>query len=117
MRWFLAGAVGYPLLELAARGRTHYSMAIAGGCGGAILGRLCRSRWPLAVRAVLGGAGITFVEAAAGLVWNRKYRIWDYRRCACNWRGQVCLGYSLLWTGISAAVLAADGAVRRGPRR
>ena len=30
---FVVGAIGYPLLELIYRKRTHYSMAVAGGIG------------------------------------------------------------------------------------
>ena len=41
MRSFLIGAVGYPLLELAWRGHTHPSMALAGGMS-AMLGWV----WP-----------------------------------------------------------------------
>lgn len=113
MRWFLPGAALYPLMELAARGRTHYSMAVAGGLGGAIIGRLSRSRLPLPLRALAAGAGITAVEAGAGLVWNRRHQVWDYRRQPLQWRGQICLGYALLWTALSAGVLAGADAIRR----
>ena len=82
MKSFLLGAVGYPLLELCWRGRTHPTMSLV-GCG-----------------------IITGVEAAVGLIWNRDHRIWDYRNMPGNWRGQVCVPYALLWAALSAATVA-----------
>ena len=105
MGWFCMGAVAYPLLELAWRGRTHASMALAGGLSGTVLGQLTRSRRPLWVRALLGGGCVTAIELAVGMIWNRHHRVWDYRRMPLNWRGQICLPYSLVWCGFSALML------------
>lgn len=104
---FLFGAVGYPLLELAARRRTHYSMALAGGLSALLIRRLSRVPMGCAAQAALCGAGITAIEYACGRVWNRDYRVWDYRNMPLNWRGQICLPYTLLWCGLSAAMLKA----------
>lgn len=104
---FALGAIGYPLLELAARRRTHYSMALAGGLSTLLIRRVSRTPLRRFPQAMLCGLGITGIEYACGLVWNRDYRVWDYRRVPLNWRGQVCLPYSLLWCGLSAAVLKA----------
>ena len=50
-----------------------------------------------------GGAGlITLVELAVGLVFNRDHRVWDYRAVPLNFRGQICLRYSLLWVPVAA---------------
>ena len=104
---FAFGAIGYPLLELAARRRTHYSMALAGGLSTLLIRQLSRTSMRRASQALLCGAGITAIEYACGRVWNRDYRVWDYRRVPLNWRGQVCLPYTLLWCGLSAALLKA----------
>lgn len=104
---FLLGAAGYPALELLTRGRTHCSMALAGGASTLLIRRISRMRRSLPVRSLLCGAGITAIEYACGCVWNRQYRVWDYRRMPLNFRGQVCLPYSLLWCGLSAVLLAA----------
>lgn len=98
---FLFGAAGYPLLELLYRRRTHYSMAIAGGCAAILLRGLGRMRLSPALRAVMGGIGITCIEYACGKLWNRRWQVWDYRRTPLNWRGQVCLPYALLWCVLS----------------
>ncbi len=102
---FFLGAAAYPLLELLYRGRTHYSMALAGGCAAVLIGKISRLPFSLPVQTLLCGAGITAVEALCGVVWNRQYTVWDYRRMPLNWHGQVCLPYSVLWCGLSALLL------------
>lgn len=106
MKSFLLGAAGYPLLELCWRGRTHPSMALAGGicCWG--LDRLRRLDLPPWAIALAGGGMITAVEGAIGLLWNRKHQVWDYRSMPGNWRGQVCVPYALLWSALSVATVA-----------
>ena len=106
LKTFLTGAVGYPALELLWRGRTHASMALAGGAAMLLIRRVSRVRGGLLPRSLLCGAGITAIEYAVGRAWNRSHRIWDYRRQPLNLQGQICAGYSLLWCGLSAAVLA-----------
>lgn len=102
---FLLGALGYPALELLTRGRTHYSMGIAGGLSMLLIRRVTRMQKSLPLRALLCGGGITVIEYLCGRIWNRDYRVWDYRRMPLNWRGQVCLPYTLLWCTLSAGVL------------
>ena len=104
--WF--GAAMYPALEVAWRGRTHPSMALAGGMAMAAIrriDRMCKGR-PLWQRALLGGLAITGVEYAFGRVFNRRYQIWDYRKTPMNVQGQICLPFTLLWSGLSAAAMA-----------
>lgn len=108
MKSFLLGAAGYPMLELCWRGRTHVSMALAGGLSAELLHRTSRVHAPLLAKALLCGAGITGIEAACGLLWNRRHQVWDYRRVPLNWRGQVCLPYTLLWCSLSALWLMAE---------
>ena len=63
-----------------------------------LLGRL-RHKGPV-VKA-LGGAGIiTGVELVTGLLVNRSYQVWDYRGLPWNFKGQICLPYSLLWVPV-----------------
>lgn len=111
MRSFLIGAIGYPMLELAWRGRTHPSMALAGGVSTMLIHRIGQAKLPLPEKALLCGAGITGIEAACGLIWNRHHQVWDYCRMPLNWRGQVCLPFTLAWCGLSAAYLIAEKAI------
>ena len=99
---FALGGTGYVALELIWRGRSHYSMFLAGGVCFLLLGRLNR-KLPGSVRAVLGAGIITLVELTAGLIVNRSYAVWDYRDRLGNFLGQICPLYSLLWIPVSAA--------------
>ena len=105
---FLLGGAGYPLLERLYRRRTHPAMALAGGlslCALRAVHLRGRGR-PLWQKALLGGLCVTGIEYAVGRAFNRKHQIWDYRSLPCQYRGQVCLPFSAVWCGLSAAVLA-----------
>ena len=101
----LLGAVGYPLLELVYRRRTHPSMALAGGMAAWGLRLISKTDRPLWQQALLGGLMITGIEYGIGMVLNRRYRVWDYRNTPLNVHGQICLPFTLVWCGLSAAVL------------
>ncbi len=64
-----------------------------------------QKRIPLPVKALAGAAAITAVELVTGLLVNKDHRIWDYRRMPANFKGQICLPYSLLWIPVSTAGL------------
>ena len=110
---FLFGAVGYPLLELASRGRTHYAMSLAGGLSCLVINRINRFNIPFGEKAALSALAVTGIEAGAGLIWNKRHKVWDYRRMPLNWKGQICLPYSLLWTAIAAGFLRIDNVCPR----
>ena len=100
---FWTGAIFYPLIELAWRGRTHPAMALAGGMSMKLLHFLQKTNRPLWQRSLLGGLMITGIEYAFGRVFNRRYRIWDYRQMPLNIQGQICLPYTLAWCALSTA--------------
>ena len=94
---FCVGGLSYVGLELLWRGRSHSSMFLAGGTAFLLLGTLGRATQSPLLRA-LGSAGvITAVELTAGLLFNRSHQIWDYRQLPYNYKGQICLPFSLLW--------------------
>ena len=102
--WF--GAIGYPLIELAYRRRTHPSMALAGGLAAMGLGHISKTDRPLWQQALLGGLMITGIEYGIGRLFNRRYRVWDYRRMPLNVQGQICLPFTFVWCGLSAAAIS-----------
>ena len=102
---FVAGAVGYPLLELIYRKRTHYSMAVAGGIGLCLVKIAASLPCIMIAKVALCGLGITLIELLCGMIWNRQYQVWDYRKIRLNYKGQVCLPYTLLWCALSTGVL------------
>lgn len=62
---------------------------------------------PIALKAIICAVGITFIEFVFGVVFNIMLgmRVWDYSGIPFNLFGQVCLRFSLLWMGLSLAVL------------
>ena len=100
---FLIGGSGYVLLELLWRGWSHFSMFLAGGVCFLLLGRLTgiRPKLKLPLRGIAGAGIITMVELLAGLLFNRRYEVWDYRQMPVNFHGQICLPFFLLWIPIS----------------
>ena len=112
----MLGGIGYVLVELLWRGRSHVSMFLLGGLCFWIIGRLDRKGTvPLPVQACLGAAVVTALELLTGLVVNcwLGLDVWDYSTLPLNYRGQVCLYYSLLWIPLSAAAAVLEDGLRR----
>ena len=99
---FLSGAAIYPSLEILCRGKTDFSMALAGGACVCLIDRVCNGRLrakPLSVRCLAGSGIITSVEFGTGVLVNMvlKLNVWDYSQIPLNLMGQVCFPFSLLW--------------------
>lgn len=99
---FVTGGVIYPSLEILCRGKTDFSMAVAGGLCLCLIDRVCNCRLgecPLFMRCFAGSGIITSVEFAVGYLVNivLKLNVWDYSQMPLNVMGQVCLPFSLLW--------------------
>ncbi len=115
------GGASYYALELAVRGRSHWSMAL---CGGLCLDAIYRMNRRLGgknicVRAAVGSAMITAVELVCGCVVNLSLRwhVWDYSRMPCNLWGQICLPFSLLWMGLCIPVCAVCSFIQGNERQ
>lgn len=104
---FYVGGFGYMLLEFLWRGYSHGSMFLLGGlCFLLVGGGVARlTRLPLALRLVVGACVITALELATGLLVNRDYGVWDYRKMPYNFLGQISLSFSLLWIPVSLAAM------------
>ena len=98
---FSIGGVGYALLELLWRRRTHWTMAVTGGACFLSLFKLYRvyPNMKMILKCVTGSAIITSMEFICGCIVNLKYKlnVWDYSKCSYNLKGQICLLYSILW--------------------
>ena len=101
---FAIGAVGYPILETLYRGRTHWSMSLAGGACFSAIYAVHKSGRPLLSRCARAAACVTGIEFAVGLVVNRWLRlgVWDYSKNRWNVMGQVCPRFAAVWLGVSA---------------
>ena len=104
---FFTGGAGYIALEFLWRGWSHFSMFLAGGTCFLLLGKLnaARPRLPLLLRGIAGAGIITMIELLAGLIFNRDYRVWDYRHLPVNFHGQICLRFFLIWIPISLGAM------------
>ena len=98
-------------------------MFLLGGTCFLLLGGLYKRccRICLAFKMLLGATIITALELLTGLLVNRSYAIWDYRKLPCQFCGQISLVFSLLWVPVSlGAMLLYDQAeriVKRGQLR
>lgn len=94
-------------LETLWRGWSHGSMFLAGGSSFLLLGTLHRKgeKIPMSFQALAGAGVITGVELLAGLLANRDYSVWDYRHMPMNYRGQICLPFTLLWVPVSLGAM------------
>ena len=101
---FTVGGGLYVSLELLWRGRSHWTMFLLGGGCFVAVGELGKqlSGLPRLLRAAAGSGVCTLGELLTGLTFNREYSIWDYRGLPGNFRGQICLPFSLLWVPLSA---------------
>ena len=104
---FYIGGVAYMILEFIWRGYSHWSMFLLGGlCFLLVGGGVAKlTRLPLALRLIVGACVITALELATGLLVNRNFLVWDYRRLPYNFLGQISLRYSLLWIPVSLAAM------------
>lgn len=112
---FYLGGMGYVGLELLWRRRSHSSMFLLGGICFLALGSLRKSDSPVppALRAVAGAGIITALELAAGCLVNRGHQVWDYTGLPLNYRGQICLPFSLLWIPVAAFAMWLHGRLSR----
>lgn len=106
---FTFGALGYGILELLWRGRTHWSMLLAGGLSFLGLGKVSKKtkNSGLLKVALLGSAVITSIELIFGIIFNIifKKNVWDYSKLPFNLGGQVCARYSILWGILSIFIV------------
>ncbi len=99
---FFMGYFLYALIEIVARGYTHWTMALTGGAVLAMLYILftgAPQRIPLPALYLLGAIIITAAELMVGMLVNRRlhWDVWDYSDLPLNFQGQICLLYSVFW--------------------
>ncbi len=101
---FLMGGIGYGLLEVIWRGRTHWSMIAAGGISFVAVLYINKKmkEHSIFLRASLGAVFITAVEFLIGLIVNEVFHmnVWNYDKLPGNVMGQICPLYSAIWFGI-----------------
>ena len=110
---FLTGGIVYTIVEIAWRGYSHWSMTIVGGICFLLIhllnGLLTKKKTAVEflLKCVLGGAVITLIELAAGVLLNIRLGldVWDYSDVYGNLWGQTCPSYTLAWIAVSAPAI------------
>lgn len=102
---FPIGALGYGIIEVLWRGYTHPSMPLAGGICFVFFGKIgekLKNANPFK-KAIIGSGFVTFVELIFGIIFNiiLKKNVWDYSKMPFNFKGQICLLYSVFWGFLS----------------
>ena len=114
---FLLGCFIYSLLEIAARGYTHWTMTLLGGIVGMLLYRLhgTAPRHTLLLQALSGAFIITALEMVVGVLDNLvlQWHVWSYREMPWNVYGQICLPFSVLWFLVYIPALGICEVVRK----
>ena len=112
---FAIGGVGYGIIELLWRGRTHWTMILAGGICFIIFTLVEEKmrRAPILVKSALCAVGVTAVELIFGVIFNiiLKMGVWDYSRQPLNILGQICPLYTALWGILSLIFLPLAGKI------
>lgn len=98
---FAIGGLGYAIIEILWRRRTHWTMAVTGGACFLSLFKFYNkhNKMNMLKKCVSGSMIITVLEFFSGCIINIKYKlnVWDYSKCRFNIKGQVCPFYSMLW--------------------
>lgn len=111
------GGLLYVLVELAFRGRSHWTMFLVGGLCFWLIGlinEVLTWEMPLWKQCIIGAVIVTAMEFLAGCVINLwlGWDVWDYSNMPFNVLGQICLPFSLLWVLASAVAIVLDDHLR-----
>ena len=114
---FGIGALCYGLIEIIWRGKTHWSMLIAGGSSLLGLSKISSTmkKSSLFKKALAGCVLITTIEYVFGIFFNviLKRKVWDYSRMPLNLGGQICILYSFFWFILSLIFIPVTDKLRR----
>ena len=100
IKLFVMGFIIYLGIEVTWDGNTDRRMGVLGGVALTIAYFIPHT--------ILGGIALSVIivllELIAGLMWNRDYRIWDYRNMWLNYKGQICLLFYFIWLALTPFV-------------
>ena len=107
--FFIIGSAGYGLVEILWRGKTHWTMLIAGGICFMLFSLVAErlKKRSLVLKAIICALIITLVELLFGLIFNvmLNMNIWNYSNIPLNFYGQICPFFSVMWACLSFALL------------
>lgn len=115
---FLIGGCIYVMIEIGARGFSHWTMFIVGGLCFVLIGLLNEffgwEKPTFVAQMFYGAAIITILEFISGYILNIKLgmNIWDYSDRPFNLYGQICLKNSCYWILLSGIAIVLDDYLR-----
>lgn len=104
---FIIGGISYFFIEILWRGYSYMVMFIIGGLCFILVGLINEYYFTfkkfLLIQQSISCLVITVLELVFGLILNVRLGldIWDYSNFKCNFMGQICLKYSILWFFLS----------------
>lgn len=115
--FFVIGGVGYGIIELLWRGRTHWTMVLAGGISFFAFSKISEKfkERSLLFKAALAALTVTAVEFVFGIIFNviLKMHVWDYSGVPFNLFGQICLKFSFAWMLLALICVPIADAINR----
>lgn len=111
---FYLGFSTYITIEVLYRGKSNFLMGICGGLALMILDKLNdHISWDMDIllQGCIGSALITLMEFIIGNLYliGVLPKMWDYSNVWLNYKGIICLPFSLIWIMLSiCAILLAD---------
>lgn len=114
---FLIGGSIYIGIEIAYRGRSHYSMFIVGGLCFIFIGLInyfFTWEMPLISQMFISTFIILSLELVSGLIVNvgLGLDVWDYSDQPYNLWGQICLLFGVIWFFFSVVPIVLDDYLR-----
>lgn len=115
---FSVGGMAYGVIEVLFRGYTHISMFVAGGICFILIGLLDENKKikiPIIMQMLISAIIITAVELIIGMIVNIGLRlnVWDYSYIPFNFKGQVCLPFSIMWFFLSIVGIMLEDMIRK----
>jgi uncharacterized membrane protein len=91
-------------------------MFFVGGLCGLLIGLINEytPKMPIILQMTIGTIIVTSLELITGYILNIKLglNIWDYSNLMFNYKGQICLIFSILWFLLSYIVIKLDDYIR-----
>lgn len=112
----LCGGMTYYIIEIMARGYSHWTMLLTGGICFIVVGLLneITPSMPLLWQMLISMVAITLIEFTVGCIVNvwLGWNVWDYSDRAFNLLGQVCVKNSVYWFLLSVPAIIIDDYLR-----
>ena len=112
----IIGGIAYYLIEILARGFSHWTMFLVGGICFILVGIIneITPKMSLVRQMILSAIIITAVEFVSGCILNiwLELGIWDYTDEFCNVLGQICPKHTVYWFLLSLVGIVIDDYIR-----